>query len=447
MKRVFFLVFAILTNAILLGQASALSTNDWNSILNNSIYFNGQQQTCTSSIVNNGSVAAIDTSKAAWTSNSQSPYYLEQYVVNILQDIAQTLGVPQSNTVTQEHVVAMIAWAWGEGGNSGINGNNEAFNVWNTSISDPSLVAGGNNSGSFKSFKSFDAGVEANTLSMLGSYQSRIGAVLSNPNTTAEQVLTTIADYNLYPGNLGWTSGSSTGYLTSLLTILTQTRQDYSQMATAEIGPGKTFSDHVSGSLLQFTGGTSNATLESQNIAGGCFSSNISAACKNSSGVVTGNAAILCAAEEYNNIYYFWGGGHESYSAFRSACPLSSLSSAADTSTASNPGPCATDCSGLVSVALNQAFNTSTYSMTVSGAGVMEGSGAQYWQKLPSIYDATTGDIVTLADGQGHVEIVDHISGSMIYTFGSHETGSKTSEISSPVSYWTGGAYRWVGPQ
>ncbi|MGH7234054.1 MAG: hypothetical protein ACREF7_01240, partial [Candidatus Saccharimonadales bacterium] len=59
---------------------------------------------------------------------------------------------------------------------------------------------------------------------------------------------------------------------------------------------------------------------------------------------------------------------------------------------------------------------------------------------------AQAGDIVTLADGEGHVEIVDHISGSTIYTFGSHETGTKTSEVNTSLSYWTGGAYQWVGP-
>ncbi|MGH7234158.1 MAG: hypothetical protein ACREF7_01800, partial [Candidatus Saccharimonadales bacterium] len=393
-QKLLLVIACIFSTVLLVGQASAITSANWNSILNNSFYYDGQQQTCTPLGLNTN--LTVDASKAVWTSNAQAPYYLEEYIVNILEDIAQTLNVPQSDTVTQDHVDAMLAWAWVEGGNSGNNGNYDAFNVWNTGIDDPSLLAPSSKSGALESFKSFDAGVEANTLSMVGSYQSRIGAALSDPNSSAEQVLQAIANFNDYQGNLGWsTSSTPSQYLSGLMTMLQQVNQDYDQLASAEIGPNASFSDHVAYSLLQYSGGTSSTQLAASTTTSnnsGCIGANIATSCTSSSGTVTGDAAILCAAETYNGIYYSWGGGHQGYTEFRASCPLSSVSAAASSSTATDPGPCATDCSGLVSIAVNQAFNSTAYSWVVNGEGVMEGSGAQYWQSIP-IAQAQAGDI------------------------------------------------------
>ena len=156
----------------------------------------------------------------------------------------------------------------------------------------------------------------------------------------------------------------------------------------------------------------------------------------------TSTSAILCEAQKYQGIYYQSGGGHAGYSAFRQACPEAAVSNAAQSSTADNPGPCATDCSGLVSVAIDAAYNQNYNWVVTEDTGEMSGDGAQYWQKLGSIGQAQPGDIVTRL---GHVEIVQGVSGNSLVTFGSHQTGTKTGPVSSTADYWTA-AWRWTGP-
>lgn len=167
--------------------------------------------------------------------------------------------------------------------------------------------------------------------------------------------------------------------------------------------------------------------------------------------VATGNSKILCEAKRYNGIYYEWDGGHQGYAAFVAACPDPSNPPNNQPSggpvngdpggLSGNPSPCATDCSGLVSIAVDAAFNQN-FSWSVSFT--LQGSGSQYWQPVP-IAQVQPGDIVTTSD---HVEIVDHYSASagLLYTFGSHDTGTTTGEISSTLSYWSG-AYRYTGPE
>jgi hypothetical protein len=182
--------------------------------------------------------------------------------------------------------------------------------------------------------------------------------------------------------------------------------------------------------LIKLTGGTtsgSGSTNAADCVASGCTIG------------ASGVSAILCEAEKYEGIYYQFGGGHEAYSTFRQICPEEALPNAAAASTLADPGPCATDCSGLVSVAVDSAFNLS-YVWSIDNS--MVGEGSQYWQSIP-IDQASAGDIVTTAE---HVEIVDHIQGSTVYTFGSHETGTKTGNVTTSKSYWTGGAYHWTGP-
>jgi hypothetical protein len=152
------------------------------------------------------------------------------------------------------------------------------------------------------------------------------------------------------------------------------------------------------------------------------------------------NAKILCEAKKYAGNYYSYGAGHAGYDQFRQGCPLSDISKITANSTVSNPGPCATDCSSLVSIAVDDAFGQK-YMWTVSN-GAMSGVGGSYWKSI-SVSQAVPGDIVTTPE---HVEIVDHVQGSTIYTFGSHHTGSKTGQITTPTTYWSTGAWHWTGP-
>lgn len=175
----------------------------------------------------------------------------------------------------------------------------------------------------------------------------------------------------------------------------------------------------------------------------GSGDSSCSAAClKGSQPTTPNNAVILCEAEKYGGIYYLSGGGHQGYSAFRQGCPEDSIPTAVKNSTAANPGPCATDCSGLVSVAVDAVYNQSYDWLVDPTSGEMTGTGAQNWQKIP-ISQALPGDIVTRPD---HVEIVVSVKGNNLVTFGSHSTGTKTSQVNSTADYWTVGAWRWAGP-
>lgn len=326
----------------------------------------------------------------------------------------------------------MIAWGYEEGGNIG---NNSSFNVWNTGINIPALLSTANSTSGVQSFISYDAGVEGNTITMTTSNQSRIGTLLSDPNSSASQVLTAIATPSAYSGNQGWATDPN--YLSKLLAMLPQTQNDYSQMASVEIGPNQENQNHVPVSELQFAGGTGSASIGTTTAS--CISGGSGGNCQSGT-----KSAILCAAQQYTGIYYTLGGGHDPYTSFRKGCPISSISSAASSSTAANPGPCSTDCSGLVSVSLNQAFNNTTYLMSVdSSSGFMEGNGAQFWKEIP-ISQATAGDIVTRPD---HVEIVDHVSGSTVYTDGSHfpGPGGQTGPTSPGMGYYTM-AFTWTGP-
>lgn len=156
---------------------------------------------------------------------------------------------------------------------------------------------------------------------------------------------------------------------------------------------------------------------------------------------ISGSPKILCEAQKYQGIYYRLGGGHQGYSTFIASCPDPSNQPNNQPSggdNGGNPSPCATDCSSLVSIAVDEAFNLN-YMWTINGT--MQGDGAQYWKKIP-IIQASAGDIVTTSD---HVEIVDHIGGGMMHTFGSHQTGTKTGPTASTLNYWSA-AWRWTGP-
>jgi hypothetical protein len=209
-----------------------------------------------------------------------------------------------------------------------------------------------------------------------------------------------------------------------------QNRLSYAESALALYGNG------ASPGSSPITTGSACGTTASTASVGNCSS-------------ITGDPKILCEAEQYNGIYYEYGGGHSGYSSFIANCPDPSNPpnnqpnggpvNGDPSGLSGNLSPCGLDCSGLVSIAVDEAFNQ-TYMWTVDHYA-MQGSGSQYWKQIP-VYQATTGDIVTLDE---HVEIVDHISGSSIYTFGAHYTGTKIGEVSSPVTSW-GDAYKWIGP-
>ncbi len=461
-KKIFLTILSLFFVFMSSGATLALDQNKWFTIYTNSEYYRGSASSCSSVLLSLLSPSS-GTSTSIWQSNVQPPYYVESFVINVLEDIAAKTNVPVSNIVTQQHVLALVAWAYLEAGNIR---NTFYFNLWNTQYSQPNLLAPVQSPGSFPTYASFDTGVEAAAISMTGSYQNRIATILADPSSSATQVLNTIAfPLPNYPTNLGWdTSSTPQQYDNKLIQVLSQTENNYPSYASIEIGPGQTnLFNHVPVSELQYATGqlSQDQSLNNPNPSGtstssltsGCLSSSAGSSCSVDGQTVSpsSTSSILCEAVKYEGIYYQWGGGH-GYTAFRQACPESSISSAAASSTSSSPGPCATDCSGLVSVAVDAVYNQ-TYSMAVSDStGQMIGDGSQYWQPI-TLNQVQAGDIatfhgITSSGPDGHVEIVVSYNQTtgILTTFGSHYTGSKTgTDTSTGSSYYTQ-FYRWIGP-
>ncbi len=112
-----------------------------------------------------------------------------------------------------------------------------------------------------------------------------------------------------------------------------------------------------------------------------------------------GNAKILCQAKVYDPISYVWGGGHQGAADWHEKCPTI--------------GPnCGADCSGLINIVI--------YDLTgkeLNGVVSTFYNDKSNWKQVP-VTEAQPGDL--LIPTLEHVEIVDHVVGSSIYSFGAH---------------------------
>ena len=136
-------------------------------------------------------------------------------------------------------------------------------------------------------------------------------------------------------------------------------------------------------------------------VSSGCGAAASNATSSPDCATAKGSAKILCEAKKYDVVGYETAGGHAGGSAYHKACPTINTSQA-----------CELDCSGLISVAIYDAFGNSaswsTYSMVTDGAN---------WKKV-SLSQVQPGDVVQ--PNPDHVEIIDHVKGGTIYTFGAH---------------------------
>ena len=410
----FISIFVLLGN----GVVGAISGNDLQSILDNTAYYDGGTGTTTvcsttgASFPSGLSFPNLDQTSMATAINT---YIKQNYPASLLNGLGQTIvSDGQHSNVNPFFIVA-------DAQHESIMADPTDFNV----------IHGGNSFGrtagpgqpSFQGSKNwyYWSSVEAsvdytapeNQGSTSGDYAAFLRAVYGQDIDSNN-----LTDFiNTYaPSSDG---NNPTAYISSL-------------QATAQ-------------DLIDLTTGAS--TTNSQSSSSNCSTGSTS--CISSQSTISGNAAILCEAEKYEGIYYQSGGGH-GYLAFRAACPEGSITAAIASSSAGDPGPCATDCSGLVSVAVDAVFNQS-FSWIVSetdGTMTTGVSPSSDWQSIP-LSQVQAGDIVTHYDGQdGHVEIVDHINGNTLYTIGSKEdnvqTGTDTSLISG--GYWDGGGWRYIGP-
>jgi hypothetical protein len=152
--------------------------------------------------------------------------------------------------------------------------------------------------------------------------------------------------------------------------------------------------------------------------------------CAGSSGspdctTATGNAKILCEAKKYDPVDYVWGGGHAGGAAYHQAC----------STIAANNSACGLDCSGLVSVAVYDAFKNSASWDTTTIV-----SDHTNWREI-NFSGLQPGDVIE--PDSGHVEIIDHVDGDTIYTFGAHTPNVPQTEQVGPTHYTKTSGYRY----
>ncbi len=176
--------------------------------------------------------------------NEIPPHTVEEFAATTLAEIAIQKNIPLKDTLTQEHLNALIAWIWTEGGD--IN-NNNLFNPLNSGINLPNYIAGEPNYTGNQSFKSYQDGIMATTLTLLLPQYSRLADTLINPNTTATEFFQALTNYQMYQNNIYWAQSdtnnpaqgwSQTTYLDNLLSVGNQVSQKYNYYASLEIGTG-----------------------------------------------------------------------------------------------------------------------------------------------------------------------------------------------------------------
>lgn len=287
-RMIRFMTLLVVTSVIIVTHcvpALAITQGALDSINNNTPFFDPNACGANS---DSSSSAASATSGASngpiWNSGVQPPYYLESFIINVLEDVASKVKAPATNAVTQQHVLALVAWAYAEGGN--IANTSGIFNPWNTGLDRPDLLIGGHSASGVQGFKSFDAGVEASAITMTAPNQSRIGSVLTNPTSSASDVLSAIANYPNYPGNQEWAGAPIPTYLSSLMANLQQAQSNYAKEASVELGPGVEGNAYVPVSQLKFTG-----TSGSASPTGGAPGSGSGGSCCGSGSAPPGGAA------------------------------------------------------------------------------------------------------------------------------------------------------------
>lgn len=187
-------------------------------------------------------VPALGGSQGIYKSGLNPPYIVEQFIEHTLKAIAQKTNKPTEDVATQEHIVALIAFAGAEGG--GVNGNQGQFNLFNTKLADEDLGGSTYSTDNGKddetmNYPTFDQGIEATARTMVSNkYQSRLIAVLTQKGTTAEQFMETLTYYDRYPGNKAWAGasdpkqgGNPVTYLQTQLSLVRSVRENYAARA------------------------------------------------------------------------------------------------------------------------------------------------------------------------------------------------------------------------
>ncbi|MEI6237449.1 MAG: M23 family metallopeptidase [Candidatus Saccharibacteria bacterium] len=232
---------------------------------NNIIFYDPNDAGCGGYTSNDQALTASDT--GVWNTTLTGPYNLEDYIVETLRNIALKLNVPEENVLTKEHVLALTAFGYGEGGNIA---NGWTYNLWNTGKRGEGLVTvdadgkefSGNGNGT-NGYSTFNMGVEASARTMVSNpYQSRLVNVLADKNSTAEDFMYTLTHFEKSTGNKFWAEASDENkdgigddaYYNSRLSLVNETRSDYANRASYLMGPpGYTSSNKRGGPFHSLT--------------------------------------------------------------------------------------------------------------------------------------------------------------------------------------------------
>lgn len=172
--------------------------------------------------------------------SGQGEFILEQWAIHTLKSIAILKKIPESDTVTINHVVSLVAFAKGEGGD--IN-NQWKFNPMNSGFPGENYVDGAGAGNGTQSFKSFDAGVSAASRHMTEGYQTRVGDVLSKPSSTPDDFIKAMVSPERTPGNLHWAEAANpasphyrSDYVDYEKNLVKQVKENYKDIASITIG-------------------------------------------------------------------------------------------------------------------------------------------------------------------------------------------------------------------
>ncbi len=306
MKRFIILFLAIL---LLPYKALALSADELQQVQYDAVYYSSSSTNGGGSGgCGGGATLAGVSGGGIWNSGLSPQFIVEQYAIEVLKDLAAKEKHPASDTVTQEHVLALVTWARMEGGDIE---NSSLFNLWNTGVSAPELISGPHTGDGLGSYKSFDAGVEASARDLAGSHHTGMAAVLINPTSTAKDFAhaESYTGTSSYPGTLEWAAGAlanPAAYESKWAGFLAQVQRDYKNTAALVIGtPAHEQSINlIEPSKLQFNGGAPNLAGGSPTSACGSSNSIAAEAIKeswpDSSHGTTPKPEYLAALNQYN---------------------------------------------------------------------------------------------------------------------------------------------------
>ena len=173
------------------------------------------------------------------------PHNLEDWAVWTLKTIAARGGLDPSVTVTREHIIALIAFAWGEGG--GIQGHRGKYNPLNlngwTRVF-PEL--GGIRSGrGTDDWPSFDSGVEASARALTSRQYSRLRMQLADSTSSSEDFFLALAFPSAYAGNKNWSANDAL-HIGKYASLTARVRSNYAKYAGEPLrAAGQTLSGPV----------------------------------------------------------------------------------------------------------------------------------------------------------------------------------------------------------